>query len=159
MPRSSGRDSAEPWSEVPPELEEILRAQLSTKLSRTASPEVSSSHEAVSAETGNAPEAKAPTRRGGRRKPVESGEAGGPAEAIGNGEAPAEKAKPASRSRRKPAEASGEASGDVAAAAAPKKRAPARRRTAAAAAAAAAGEAIAEGGEGGEAPAGEPTGE
>jgi hypothetical protein len=145
MPRGGGRDSAEPWSEVPPELEEILRAQLSTKLSRPANAETGPVQEAVSADASG--EKAKPASRG-RRKPAEAGE--GAAEA--NAEARAEKAKPASRSRRKPADASGEASGDASGAepAAPKKRAPARRKTAAAAEAAA--EAMAEGGE---APAGE----
>jgi uncharacterized LabA/DUF88 family protein len=46
MPRS-GRDSSEPWSEVPPELEELLRAQLSTKLTRPASPRRDAPAEAV----------------------------------------------------------------------------------------------------------------
>ena len=140
MPRPSGRDSAEPWSEVPPELEEILRAQLSTKLSRPGTGEAAPSQEAPSAEAGSGVAKAKPASRS-RRKPAESGEASGEAEAS------AEKAKPASRSRRKPAE-SGEASGVAAEGgepAAPKKRAPARRKTAVAAEAAA--EAMAEGGE------------
>jgi uncharacterized LabA/DUF88 family protein len=147
MSRGGGRDSAEPWSEVPPELEEILRAQLSTKLSRPASAEAGAGQEAVSSE---APAAPAKPAGRGRRKPAEAVE--GAAEA--NSEAPAEAAKPAARGRRKPADASGEATGLGAEPAAPKKRAPARRKTAAAVEAAA--EAMAEGGE---APAGEPAGE
>jgi uncharacterized LabA/DUF88 family protein len=146
-PRPMGRDSSEPWSEVPPELEELLRAQLSTKLSRPSRSESAPADEATAAQMGEAPVEKAKPAGRSRRKPAEaSGEAAAPSEIS---EAPVEKAKPASRSRRKPAEASveasAEASGVDAAPAAPKKRAPARKRTAAAAEAA--GEAIAEGGE------------
>ena len=50
-PRSSGRDLAEPWSEVPPELEELLRAQLSTKLSRQAEPPSATPSETAAAGT------------------------------------------------------------------------------------------------------------
>jgi uncharacterized LabA/DUF88 family protein len=157
-PRQGSRDSAEPWSEVPPELEELLRAQLSTKLSKPVNGEAGPSQEAAQAER---PAEKARPASRSRRKPAEAAEA--PAgESTGGGEAPAgespaEKAKPASRSRRKPAVASGEASGEAsggasgeasgvdAAPATPKKRAPARKRTAAAAEAAA--EAISEGSE------------
>jgi len=149
LPRS-GRDSAEPWSEVPPELEELLRAQLSTKLSRPANGESAPSGAGAASGPGEAAEAKAPTRRGGRRKPAEAGEVAVAAPATGDAEVQVEKAKPASRARRKPAEPSGATSGAEAEPAAPKKRAPARRKTAAAAQAA--GEALAEApaGEGGE---------
>jgi uncharacterized LabA/DUF88 family protein len=155
-PRGGGRDSAEPWSEVPPELEELLRAQLSTKLSKPSGGEMAPSQEAASASAAaGAAEAKARPASRGRRKPAaESGEASGEVAA------PAE-AKPAGRSRRKPAAESGESGGASGAAegsepAAPKKRAPARRKTAAAAAAA---DAIADSGgssePAGDAPAGE----
>jgi uncharacterized LabA/DUF88 family protein len=144
-PRPSGRDSSEPWSEVPPELEELLRAQLSNKLSRPAA-------EAAPARTTTAGAAEAPAEKAkpasrSRRKPAEASGEAVAATTTEPAEAPAEKAKPASRSRRKPAEASGEAVAVTAGAepAAPKKRAPARKRTAAAAEAA--GEAISEGGE------------
>jgi uncharacterized LabA/DUF88 family protein len=157
-PRGGGRDSAEPWSEVPPELEELLRAQLSTKLSKPSGGEMAPTQEAASASAeAGAAEAKAKPAGRGRRKPAaESGEASGEVAA------PAE-AKPAGRSRRKPAAESGGASGaesgvaEASEPAAPKKRAPARRKTAAAAAAA--GEAMAGGGgssePAGDAPAGE----
>jgi uncharacterized LabA/DUF88 family protein len=146
LPRS-GRDSAEPWSEVPPELEELLRAQLSTKLGKPVGGETAPSEAAALAVSGEGAEAKAPARRGGRRNPAEAVEVGEAVEATRESEAPVEKAKSASRSRRKPAEApagepSGGASGAEAETAAPKKRAPARRKTAAAAQAAA--EALAE---------------
>jgi uncharacterized LabA/DUF88 family protein len=156
-PRSSGRDSAEPWSEVPPELEEILRAQLATKLSRPSGGDAAPARAAAApagnaaseAEAGETAAPKAATRRGGRRKPAEADEGASQAEPTGEQEAPVEKAKPAARSRRKPAEASGQASGeassDVAETAAPTKRAPARRKTAEAAEAA--GEALAGGSE------------
>jgi uncharacterized LabA/DUF88 family protein len=133
--RPVGRDSAEPWSEVPPELEEILRAQLSTKISRSGeAPEAVQAAPAAEA-------AKPVARRGGRRKP----EAAEPVSAKGaapTAEAPAvEKPKPATRSRRKPAaaeagavpaakaEATAEAATDK-----PKRRAPGRRKATAEAA-------------------------
>jgi uncharacterized LabA/DUF88 family protein len=154
-PRGGGRDSAEPWSEVPPELEELLRAQLSTKLSRPGTGEMAPSQDTTPPETG-AGEAKAKPASRSRRKPAtESGAAGGEAEAPAE-KAPAGEAKPASRSRRKPAaEAaeSGDSSGaaEGSAPAAPKKRAPARRKTAAGA-----GEPTAESSEpAGDAPAGD----
>jgi uncharacterized LabA/DUF88 family protein len=131
LPRSGGRDSAEPWTEVPPELEEILRAQLSTKLSRQGA--VPS--EVAAGETAPA-EAAAPKttgRRGGRRKAeVESPAV--QAEGAEVSEAADGKPKPATRSRRKPAASVEGASGSGAAstkAAAPKRRAPARRKAAA----------------------------
>jgi ribonuclease E len=144
----TGRDSSEPWSEVPPELEELLRAQLSTKLSRSADTDTGRSTEAVAPDAGDAVEAKAKPASRSRRKPAAAA-----AEAVAEGAfietftlddavaAPVEKAKPAPRSRRKPVEASAPAAVDaeVATAAegteppAPKKRAPARRKPAAAA--------------------------
>ena len=163
MPRGGGRDSAEPWSEVPPELEELLRAQLSTKLSKQGGETAPTQEAASTSAEAGAAEAKAKPASRSRRKPAaaEGGEAQATSEAPVE-KAPAGEAKPASRSRRKPAAEvaeSGAAGAESGAAesgepAAPKKRAPARRRTAAAAAAA--GEAIAESGE---APAGEPVGE
>jgi uncharacterized LabA/DUF88 family protein len=142
MPRPSGRDSSEPWSEVPPELEELLRAQLSTKLSKPSTGEPAQNRDAAPAE---APTEKAKPASRSRRKPAV-------AEPVAeSGAEPAatavEKAKPATRSRRKPAEASADANTDErgveAEVAAPKKRAPARKKTAAAAEAA--GEALSEG--------------
>jgi hypothetical protein len=145
-----GRDSAEPWSEVPPEIEEILRAQLSTKLAKPAGGDAPSAAEAPAGEAGAAEapagEAKVRPATRGRRKPADAGD----------GESPAEKARPATRGRRKPAEASGEVGegAEGAETAAPKKRAPARRKTAAAAEAIAGGGEVgggaADGGEGGE---------
>jgi uncharacterized LabA/DUF88 family protein len=128
-PRPITRDSAEPWSEVPPELEELLRAQLSTKIGRSAE----------AAETTHAPAeeaAKPATRRGGRRKPDAEAVAVEAAPAV---EAPAEEKPKTTRSRRKPAaaveaapivEAPVDATGD-APAEKPKRRAPARRKPAA----------------------------
>jgi hypothetical protein len=142
-----GRDSSEPWSEVPPELEELLRAQLSTKLSRPAETETGRAPEAVSAEASDAVEVKAKPAPRSRRKPAAAAEAAAEGMFIETftldsvSEAPVEKAKPAPRSRRKPVEATAEPAVEVAAApsaegaepAAPKKRAPARRKPAAAA--------------------------
>ena len=139
------RNSSEPWSEVPPELEELLRAQLSTKLARPSGGE-SAPRGAESAQGGEATAEKAKPAARSRRKPaVASGDVN--AESSASSEAPVEKAKPAARSRRKPAEASGDASAEASseAPAAPKKRAPARKKTTAAAEAA--GEALFGGGE------------
>ncbi|MGA3029605.1 MAG: NYN domain-containing protein [Candidatus Limnocylindrales bacterium] len=155
QPRGGVRDSAEPWSEVPPELEELLRAQLATKLSRPSGGEAGPGQAATPAEPVEAEKPKPASR--GRRKPAEAVAAEAPAQVAPEAvpvEAVAEKPKAASRSRRKPADAgAAAASAEPAVAApepaAPKKRAPARRRTAAAAEAA--GEALAEGSE----PAGE----
>jgi uncharacterized LabA/DUF88 family protein len=111
-PRSGGgRDSAEPWSEVPPELEEILRQQLSSKLSRAASGGAEAPAESTEAES------KAPARRGTRRKAEAS------ADGASTDEAPA---KPAARSRRKAASSDEAAEG--AEPAAPRRRAPARKK-------------------------------
>ena len=141
MPRSPGRDSAEPWTEVPPELEEILRAQLSTKLSRQgAAPSEASGGRPVAAAEAAVDAIAAPktsARRGGRSK-VEAQAPAGPAEGADAG---GEKPKPATRSRRKPASpvedeksksGSSESSegGAPVESAAPKRRAPARRKAA-----------------------------
>jgi uncharacterized LabA/DUF88 family protein len=162
-----GRDSAEPWSEVPPELEELLRAQLATKLTRPAAGEARQDQDAAGVPAAQAPEVgvqKAPARRGGRRKPAESASAERTAESTGEGEAPAEKTRPASRGRRKPADSaaaggnglagpsgsagSGAEAGEPAAGAgAPRRRAPVRRKAAASPAQVA--EAISDGSEGG----------
>ncbi|HEX7497504.1 MAG TPA: NYN domain-containing protein [Candidatus Limnocylindrales bacterium] len=153
LPRGGGRDSSEPWSEVPPELEELLRAQLSTKLSRpaparsdapsAASPEIAAPVVETQGDgTGAAPAAKTRSTRG-RAKPVAAVEAADPVPAS---EAPVSEAGDAAPKKRAPArrkpvaavEASGEAPAGQAPAseagdAAPKKRAPARRKPVAAA--------------------------
>ena len=59
------RSSAEPWSEVPPELEELLRAQLAHKLARQAT-----SGPATRAPEAPAADAPAPKRRTTRRAPA-----------------------------------------------------------------------------------------
>jgi uncharacterized LabA/DUF88 family protein len=152
LPRGGGRDSSEPWSEVPPELEELLRAQLSTKLSRpsparsgapaSAAPADASPASAASAseapsetKSGEAPVAKTRSTGRGSRKPVaaESGADAGTVPEGGDSAAPKKRA-PA---RRKPVAAeSGADAGTVPEggdSAAPKKRAPARRKPVAAA--------------------------
>ncbi|HEY5487356.1 MAG TPA: NYN domain-containing protein [Candidatus Limnocylindrales bacterium] len=123
LPRGGGRDSSEPWSEVPPELEELLRAQLSTKLSRPtaarneapagASPASAAPVSEAPSDTksGEAPVAKTRSTGRGSRKPV-AAVSGADAGAVSEGsDAPAPK-------KRAPA---------------PKKRAPARRKPVAAA--------------------------
>ncbi len=152
---NSGRDSSEPWSEVPPELEELLRAQLSTKLSRSSAPSAPASRrerviapaaQADAAPVVQAAEASVATkplpRRAPRRKP-ESADATVKVEspaAPQTAAAPASDvaSKPAPRSRRKaaPTQALVAAQAETPAAAAeapaaPKRRAPARRKVAA----------------------------
>jgi uncharacterized LabA/DUF88 family protein len=101
-PRGTGRDSAEPWTEVPPELEELLRAQLSSKLSRQgAAPAAAAGEPAAPVES--AP-SKTAGRSGGRRK----AEAEIHAEPAAGAQAAVEKPEPAIRSRRKAAPADGE---------------------------------------------------
>jgi uncharacterized LabA/DUF88 family protein len=104
-----GRESAEPWSEVPPELEELLRAQLSSKLTHEADqePEV----------VAEAPAEAAPKRRASARKKAEAAPEAGAIAAVAE-------AKPAPRGRRKKAEDMAEA--------APKRRASARKKAEAA---------------------------
>lgn len=131
QPRQSApRSSDEPWSEVPPEIEELLRAQLSARTSRPAEPqarveagsevpagarhaEAPAAGSAVSAAGSATPvelaaqavaSAKAP-RRGGRRKAAGTESAVAPVEALPAESAPAA---PRTRTRRKaavPAEA------------------------------------------------------
>ncbi len=104
-----GRESSEPWSEVPPEIEELLRAQLSAKLSRpageaaaetaTAGRQAGQGGEPTSA--GEQPAAST-ARRGGRRKAAEgASEAAVPtmAEAAPSESAPA--AAPSARAPRR----------------------------------------------------------
>jgi len=152
-PRGGGRDSSEPWSEVPPELEELLRAQLSTKLSRpsaagsetpvggppaTAAPATAALSDIKS---GEAPVAKTRSTGRGSRKPAATA-SGADAGAVSEaGDAPAPKKR--ALARRKPAAtASGADAGAVSEAGdapAPKKRALARRKPAATASGADAG--------------------
>jgi len=94
-PRSQERASAEPWSEVPPELEELLRAQLAARQSRKAGAVPGA--EAEGAAEGEAP---APKRRTTRKKAVAEG---AEAEGAAEGEAPA----PKRRTTRKKAVAEG----------------------------------------------------
>jgi uncharacterized LabA/DUF88 family protein len=97
------RHSSEPWSEVPPELEELLRTQLAEKLARQQPAAVPAAE----------PEAPAPTRRR-TRKPAAADAAAGPT-AETAGEAAAAGATLAPRRRtRKPA--GGDAAGEAAAA-------------------------------------------
>jgi uncharacterized LabA/DUF88 family protein len=103
IPRSQPRGSDEPWSEVPAELEELLRAQLAARKSRPAEAAPAPAAEAQA-------EAAAPKRRTTRKK----------AETVegGDGVAAEAPAKPA-RSRRKTAAGD---DGAEAEAAAPKRR-------------------------------------
>jgi ribonuclease E len=144
-PFRTGRDSAEPWSEVPPELEELLRAQLSTKLSLRGEAPVQETQSPVetpvkSGAAEGAETAKIGARRG--RRKVESVGADGVEAAAVVAETPAgavvTAAKPAPRTRRKaaPVEAAVHVAEAVAeapsapAAVAPKRRAPARKKAA-----------------------------
>ena len=116
LPRGGGRDSSEPWSEVPPELEELLRAQLSTKLSRPSAARSEAPAGASPASAAPVSEAPSDTK---------------------SGEAPVAKTRSTGRGSRKPVAAeSGADAGAVSEASdspAPKKRAPARRKPVAAA--------------------------
>ena len=120
-PRSAPRGGSpqEPWSEVPPEIEAMLRAQLGSRAAaprRDAAPAVPS--DVVTAPAADAPAAAAPPRRRTTRKAVEP-----VAEAVKA--APAEAA-PKRRAARKPAATAEAASAEapaVAAEGAPKRRA------------------------------------
>jgi hypothetical protein len=104
------RDSNEPWSEVPPEIEELLRAQISTKVNRPApQPETGSRGGESSEATPAAGETKRPSRSR-RSAPAAAAET-----TDGGASAPSAEATAGSE------------------ASAPKKRAPARRKPAAAA--------------------------
>jgi uncharacterized LabA/DUF88 family protein len=64
-------ESSEPWSEVPPELEELLKAQLALKLGRQAEARPAASTAAPSAEPSRAGSSEpAAPRAGGRRRPA-----------------------------------------------------------------------------------------
>ena len=126
-PRAEGRTS-EPWSEVPPELEEILRAQLAQKLATRGETLVRAGDEAV-LPVEPAPAATvrtAPGRRG--RRPAAAAEVAGPVPEV---PASAAAATPGRRGRRPAAPAEP-------AAAPPAGAAPARRTRKAAPARAAA---------------------
>jgi len=147
------RDSNEPWSEVPPEIEELLRAQLSAKPTRPAATETGS----TGGDSSEAAPAASETRRPSRSRrtapaataAAEGSEPAPSAEAAPNAEAGSEAPAPKKRApaRRKPAATaaaegsepapSAEAAPNAEAgseAPAPKKRAPARRKPAATAA-------------------------
>jgi uncharacterized LabA/DUF88 family protein len=132
-----GRESTEPWSEVPPEIEELLRAQLSAKMTRPSEPEAAAPAPESEGETAAVAAAALPpapaTRRGGRKKATEAPADGGTAVEAQEVSVAAAAPAPRSRSRRKPAaEVPAEGAADTAAEAepAPKKR-PVRRKTAA----------------------------
>jgi len=121
------RTGGDPWSEVPPELEEMLRAQLAqTGKARPASPDRSSSTGAVSpveaapASDALADTAEAPKRRT-TRKPAPKATAAAPGSDGVAAEASGTTA-PKRRTTRKPATTAA-ASTDVAEATAPKPRA------------------------------------
>jgi uncharacterized LabA/DUF88 family protein len=68
--RSGG---SEPWSEVPPELEELLKAQLAQKLGRQAEARPAATDSAVVEPTPVGSDASAPARGRGRRRPGTAG--------------------------------------------------------------------------------------
>ena len=103
------RNSSEPWSEVPPELEELLRAQLSTKLARPSGGE-SAPNAAEFTPSSEAPAEKAKPATRSRRKPAEaSGDATAPASSEGEAPAAPKKRAPARKKTTAAAEAAGEA--------------------------------------------------
>ena len=68
--RSGG---SEPWSEVPPELEELLKAQLAQKLGRQAEARPAATDSALVEPTPAGSDASAPARGRGRRRPGTAG--------------------------------------------------------------------------------------
>jgi len=146
QPRPAAEQSATPWSEVPPEVEELLRAELARKQATPAeaanTTEAGQTVVAAGAETG-APAAtpkRAATRRRTTKAAASAPAAAEPAaesvpvEAGTESEAPAAKPKRATTRRRTP-KAAGDGAETEAQAAKPK-RATTRRTTKAAAAAA-----------------------
>jgi uncharacterized LabA/DUF88 family protein len=122
---SAGR-STEPWSEVPPELEAMLRAQLASKSDgRPSEPRPVSRVQSPAAAP--AAEAAAPKRRASART-----KAAAPAAEVVPTAAAAPAAEAAAPKRRAPART--KAAAPAAEAAAPKRRAPARTKAAAPAA-------------------------
>jgi len=111
------RPSAEPWSEVPPELEELLRAQLAQKTARQAAPATAAPEAAA---------ADAPARKPRTRKPAAATATATPAQAAPEGtqapEAPARKPR-----TRKPATAAAATAAPEAAPASAVAEAPARK--------------------------------
>jgi uncharacterized LabA/DUF88 family protein len=65
--------ASEPWSEVPPELEELLKAQLAQKLGRQAEARPAATDSAPVEPTPAGSDASAPARGRGRRRPGTSG--------------------------------------------------------------------------------------
>ncbi len=94
----SRAESSEPWSEVPPELEELLKAQLAQKLGRPADVRPAANESAPSVLTAIDPDASAPAHGRGRRRPAAADAAVGAAAEVaspkaesmpGSGPAPA----------------------------------------------------------------------
>jgi len=65
--------SSEPWSEVPPELEELLKAQLAQKLGRQVEARPAATESALVESTPAGSDASAPARGRGRRRPGAAG--------------------------------------------------------------------------------------
>ena len=140
-PMSEQRTSSEPWSEVPPELEELLRAEISRKQPAAPTAAQAPTIEPPTDVTADAPEAAKPTRR--RRTTAKAGETAQAPEtdsvlpAEGGNAAPAAPAKRVTRARTtkaattKPRASKAAAAAPEASADEPKK--PVRRRRTAAA--------------------------
>jgi uncharacterized LabA/DUF88 family protein len=77
--RSGG---SEPWSEVPPELEELLKAQLAQKLGRQAEARQAATESAPAEPTAAGSDAAAPARGRGRRRPGVAGASAGAATEV-----------------------------------------------------------------------------
>lgn len=137
-PRQVARvgNSDEPWSEVPPELEAMLRAQIGSRPAPKPAPVSPEVRDVASSapEAGAAPTETTPTRRRTTRTPAAKAGAVTTADST----APAAEEAPKKRATRKPA-ATSAAPADASEAAAPKRRA--TRSTAKAAEAAPAAEA------------------
>jgi uncharacterized LabA/DUF88 family protein len=80
-------ESSEPWSEVPPELEELLKAQLAQKLGRPADMRPAATESTPVVPTVADPDASAATRGRGRRRPAAADAAVGAAAEVASSKA------------------------------------------------------------------------
>jgi uncharacterized LabA/DUF88 family protein len=121
-PERRGPGSDEPWSEVPPEIEELLRAQIATRKPAGGPPAVPADVEPVRADAHQATEAPAQGRGRGRgRRPAgetsPAAESAAMADVAAASDAPA--AAPATRSRRRSAATAADGPPEAAASPAP----------------------------------------
>ena len=123
--------SGDPWSEVPPELEEMLRAQLAqSSKGRRPEPEAAATSPVTESPTEAAAETSTTRRRSSTRRTAASSVVEGSPDAAASGEPVAEAAAPKRRTTtRKKADTSGsDAEVATAGAAAPKRRTTTRKK-------------------------------